>query len=326
MEKAQEFNFKIILIGPGGVGKTSLVRKYVEKAFSENYLPTIGANVMQKDIHVSFHGKPTLAKLTIWDIAAQDAFKRMRPAFYHGSSGAFLVADLSRPETLAEILDWDNELTAIVPNIPKIFLANKSDLPTSLNEEQVQEVGKKIHAVEVLATSALFGNNVLNAFKTLTNQVLEAEAKREASGPEIQETEWRATIQYLYVADLSGILLYEQDMRSSPREGIKARDGSILSGALVAISGLLKEIAENTNPLKVISQEGFTIQLEEGKHSLVALVTLKETQASRQKMQAFLAEFEKKFEGKIQESIEKGDLRLAFKAAQVVAKKIFATT
>ncbi len=325
MEKEREFRFKIILIGPGGVGKTSLVRKYVEKAFSENYLPTIGANVMEKESLVNYQGKQALVKMTIWDIAAQDTFKRMRPAFYHGSQGAFLVADLSRPETFDEIITWDKELTAIVPNIQKVFLANKSDLPTHLSEEQVQEIGKKIHAIKVLKTSALNGENVLDAFKILTTHIIESTPKSEGSGPELKETEWRATVKYLYVADMSGILLYEQDMRTSHDEG-KARDGSILSGALVAISGLLKEISENANPLKVVSQEGFTIQTEEGKHVLVALVTTKETQTSRKKIQAFLEEFENKFEGKIQDNIERGDLRLAFKTAQTVAKKIFGSS
>ncbi len=306
------------------MGKTSLVRKYVEKAFSEDYLPTIGAQVMQKEISmVREGGKAILVKMTIWDIAAQDTFKRMRPAFYHGSQGAFLVADLSRPETLDEIVEWEKELTAIVPNIPKIFLANKSDLPTSLTREQLQEIGKRIHALKVLKTSALKGDNVLDAFKTLTDRLIESSETEEARGPEITETEWRATVQYLYVADLSGILLYEQDMRPSSRDSGMIRDGSILSGALVAISGLLKEIAANANPLKVISQEGFTIQTEEGKHVLVALVTSKETQASRLKIKEFLEKFEEKFEGKIQDNIERGDLRLAFKTAQTIAKKVF---
>ncbi len=318
----QEYRFKVILIGPGGVGKTSLVRKYVEKAFSENYLPTIGAQVMLKEDHVDFQGKRALVKMTIWDIAAQETFKRMRPSFYHGAEGVFLVADLSRPETFNDILEWDKELSAISPHIPKIVIANKSDLPTSFSDSQLQEIGKKIHALNALKTSALNGDNVNSAFKILANRVLENAAKKEDISPEIKENEWRATVQYLYVADLSGILLYEQDMRPS-HDGEKTKDGSILSGALVAISGLLKEISENSNPLKVVSQEGFTIQIEEGKHVLVALVTTKETQISRQKIQEFLEDYEKKFEGRIQENIERGDLRLAFKTAQIVATKIF---
>jgi small GTP-binding protein len=323
VEKAREYRFKIILIGSGGVGKTSLVRKYVEKAFTENYLPTIGANVMEKDISMTIQGKASLIKLTIWDIAAQDTFKRMRPTFYAGATGAFLVADLSRPESFDELLNWDKELNALIPNISKLVLANKSDLEPHISEEELQEIGRKIKPIEVLKTSAMNGENVNKAFKTLTKQLVERNTEMMESRPPKRETDWRSTVQYIYVIEQSGLLLYEQDMHQSYSDIGKARDSAILGGALIAISSLLKEIALNANPLKVISQEGFCILIEEGQHVLVALVTTEELQTSRQKLQEFLAEFERKFEGKIQDNINKGDIRQAFKTAGTLAKRIF---
>ncbi len=326
VEKAREYRFKIILVGSGGVGKTSLVRKYVEKAFTENYLPTIGANVMEKDISITYSGVACLVKLTIWDIAAQDTFKRMRPTFYAGATGAFLVADLSRPESFDELLDWNKELSTIIPNISKLLLANKSDLEPRISEEQLQEIGRKINPIEFLKTSAMNGENVNKAFKTLTKQLVERNAEMTEIKPPKREPDWRSTVQYLYVIDQSGLLLYEQDMHQTDNDIGKSRDSAILGGALIAISSLLKEIALNTNPLKVISQEGFCILIEEGQHVLVALVTTEELQTSRQKLQEFLAEFERKFEGKIQNNINKGDIRQAFKTAGTLAKRFFNAT
>ncbi len=308
------------------MGKTSLVRKYVEKAFAENYLPTIGANVMEKDITSTNQGITTEIKMTIWDIAAQENFKRMRPAFFHGAQGAFLVADLSRAETFDEILEWDKELTAILPNIPKIFLANKSDLKPSINDEKLAEIGKKLKAIKVLKTSALNGENVPNAFRTMTKELMEKVPEITDSDLAKKEAKWRSTIQYLYVIDLSGLLLYEEDLHQASDDIGKTKNGAILSGALVAISGLLREITQNTNPLKVISQEGFCILIEEGHHSLVALIATEELKTTRQKMQEFVKEFERKFGTKVRDSIDRGDLKPAGKIAAPIVKKIFNPT
>jgi MFS family permease len=113
--------------------------------------------------------------------------------------------------------------------------------------------------------------------------------------PSKQELEWKSSIQYLYVLAHSGLLLYEQDLRKLPDTGGKLKDGNLLAGALIAISMLLKETAENKNPLKVVRQEGFSILIEESNHVLVAIVAVDDLKAIRNKMQAFLIEFEEFF-------------------------------
>jgi len=167
------YRYKVILCGPWGVGKTSLARKYVETKFSEDYLPTIGATVLIKDIDINVRGKDAHVNLLLWDIAAQDTFKVMRSTFYSGARGAFLVADLSRLESFEEIQDWAEEVRAQLPKIQLVFLANKSDLEHFVDDKYIQEAGEKMGALTVFKTSALTGENVQEAFRFLTEKMIE---------------------------------------------------------------------------------------------------------------------------------------------------------
>ncbi len=172
-KKPSNYRFKVILAGPWGVGKTSLVRKFVEKKFSEDYLPTIGASVMIKELgDIKVKGSDAHVSLMIWDIAAQESFKLMRATFYSGASGAFLVADLSRLQSFEQVQEWGEELQTLLPGIPVVFLANKADLEHYIDEKYIQEIAEKVGAVKVFKTSALSGENVQAAFRFLTELMI----------------------------------------------------------------------------------------------------------------------------------------------------------
>ncbi len=167
--KQKRYHYKVLLIGPWGAGKTSLIRKYVEEKFTEDYLPTIGASVMVKEIIYNVQGADVQVSLTIWDIAAQDTFKLMRSVFYAGAYGAFIVADLSRIQSFEQAQEWAEDLRVKVPECPIIFLANKSDLEYFLDDKFIQEIADKMGAVKLFKTSALNGENVQEAFRYLTS-------------------------------------------------------------------------------------------------------------------------------------------------------------
>ena len=96
--------FKLIVCGTGGVGKTSLIRRYVENKFEENYLMTLGMDPTNTAIEVDFgNGKTVPVNLIIYDVAGQDRFQSLREVFFRGAHGALLVFDLTRPETLDEL-------------------------------------------------------------------------------------------------------------------------------------------------------------------------------------------------------------------------------
>jgi small GTP-binding protein len=172
VQESCTYRYKVILCGPWGVGKTSLVRKYMDTKLSEDYLPTIGATVLIKDICLNVHGEDAHVNLVLWDIAAQDMFKLMRSTFYSGASAGFLVADLARPESFQEILDWAKELRAQLPKIPLVFLANKSDLVRSVDDKYLRDIGDEMGALTVFKTSALNGENVQEAFRYLTEKMI----------------------------------------------------------------------------------------------------------------------------------------------------------
>jgi len=168
-----EYHFKIIVIGPGGVGKSSLIRRFVENEFSFNYKFTIGVEINSKTIE---YEKGLLAKLTIWDIGGQDRFKMIRRNFYEGTHGAIVVFDLSRAQTFPKMKDWITDMNNLLEkNVPFVILGNKSDLVPKIGETVNGNEPKKF-AEEAdsryIETSAKSGVNVEVAFAELTKEIL----------------------------------------------------------------------------------------------------------------------------------------------------------
>lgn len=173
-DEKPEYAFKIVIVGDWGVGKTSLVKNFVDQSFSVDYLPTIGANVLVKEIELEHGGRPVDVTLSIWDLAGQDEFKAMRAAYYTGATGGLFVADLTRISSFENLTNWHEEFERFVkPDSPVILLANKSDLEHYLDFSYIEETGGKIDAVQVYKTSALEGDFVHKSFQELARRMLQ---------------------------------------------------------------------------------------------------------------------------------------------------------
>ena len=123
--------FKVIIIGPGAVGKTSLLHRFVEEKFSFRYKLTIGADFLSKIIQKD---NETI-KLQIWDIGGQERYKFLRSSFFDGANGALLVFDLSRWHTFSGLEEWLSDLRKYAgDNVPFILIGNKADLIDPKNE------------------------------------------------------------------------------------------------------------------------------------------------------------------------------------------------
>lgn len=169
---ARLFIFKVILIGPGAVGKTSLLHRFVENKFSFRYKLTIGADFLSKIIQ----RKDDTIKLQIWDIGGQDRYKFLRSSFFEGANGALIVFDLSRWHTFGELEDWIKDLREYAgEDTPFILIGNKIDLMNRKNEiyeRENAEVFAKKEKTLYVETSAKSGENVEGAFWNLTNEMM----------------------------------------------------------------------------------------------------------------------------------------------------------
>ncbi len=138
---AQEFlKRKVLLIGDGAVGKTSLVRRFVVDKFSDDYITTIGAKVTKKDVRVQAGMDMTDMSMILWDILGQRGFHAVQNSSFQGAKGVILVLDLTRPETAESLKSyWLPRLREVAGKIPTILFANKADLVTErdMAEERV---------------------------------------------------------------------------------------------------------------------------------------------------------------------------------------------
>ena len=126
------YNFKIVVIGPSAVGKTSIINRFIHDSFSLKYQFTMGVDFLAKSINL---GSEKIAKLIIWDIGGQERFDFLHRSFYAGTNGALLVFDLSREHTFIEIDKWLKNLwNQVGEDIPFILLGNKSDLIPQIGE------------------------------------------------------------------------------------------------------------------------------------------------------------------------------------------------
>ena len=166
------YRFKMVLIGAGAVGKTSLVKRFVDGAFDTSYNVTIGVDFLTKDVDIN--GQEV--KLTIWDIGGQDRFKFMRNRFYDGAHGALLIFDLSRADTYREIQKWLSDFRAFAgEEVPFILVGNKADLIEDIGEVVERKEAKSFAEGEgsiYIDTSAKTGDNVEEAFQKLTRLMI----------------------------------------------------------------------------------------------------------------------------------------------------------
>jgi len=158
------FSYKIVLVGDFGVGKTSLIRRFVENSFSQEYLSTIGVSISKKTI-----GDATIM---IWDIEGHTEFKPIFKQYLLGAKGFIVVADLLRPESIEMLPNHIALCQQVVKNAPIAIALNKSDMPHSLDEDTLKKI-KNIseEIIAVLKTSAKSGDAVEKLFLQL-NEVI----------------------------------------------------------------------------------------------------------------------------------------------------------
>jgi small GTP-binding protein len=167
---------KICTIGDFGVGKTSLIRRYVEGVFSDEYLSTVGVKVSQKllDIYPANGEEAIQLKLMIWDLEGHTRFKPIAKSYLQGASGALIVADITRPDTVENLNDRIQLFLSVNPNGIVAIALNKIDLAIAekLDESATFSRWNDERIISFNLTSAKVGNNVEKIFQDLSTGIL----------------------------------------------------------------------------------------------------------------------------------------------------------
>jgi small GTP-binding protein len=160
---------KICMLGASGVGKTSLVQRFVKSIYSEKYHSTIGVKIDKKTFSV--YGEDVT--LLLWDLQGEDSEHKIRPSFLRGASGFFVVVDLTRHDTLVTAFSIQQMVQHEVGDLPFYVLFNKNDLPNEITvtEEEIENM-QKSYGWNILRTSAKTGEKIEQAFYELAELML----------------------------------------------------------------------------------------------------------------------------------------------------------
>jgi Ras-related protein Rab-6A len=173
MREMVKIKSKVCLLGDSGVGKTSLIRRFVHDTFDDHYISTIGTKISKREIKLDFSDKTVDMDMTIWDIMGHRGFRQLlQEAYFYGAQGVLAICDMTREQTLNDLDDWVDSVFKSVEKIPVIIVANKSDL-----EDKAQFSDKELSASaegfgsQYVYTSAKTGDNVERAFTKLAKSI-----------------------------------------------------------------------------------------------------------------------------------------------------------
>jgi len=152
---------KILLLGDFSVGKTSLVRRYVDGAFDDKYLTTIGVKISKKLVEVD----GVECELLIWDVEGSTPSKKISLGYYRGASGAIFVTDVTREETLENLQEHKDIFLSENPDAHYVTAYNKADMLSEIARERIVED-------DVFLTSAKDDENVEELFIELVKKMM----------------------------------------------------------------------------------------------------------------------------------------------------------
>jgi len=177
---SNRYNFKIVLLGEGRVGKTSLVLRYVNNVFSDKQQSTMQASFLSKRLNIN----AATVNLAIWDTAGQERFHALGPIYYRDADGALLVYDITDSESFVKVKNWVKELRKMVGNDIVIAIAgNKSDLEKNRQVEisAAEEYARSVGAVH-FSTSAKTNKGTDDVFLDLSKRIIEQKGSKKAAG------------------------------------------------------------------------------------------------------------------------------------------------
>ena len=170
MALLKDQNYLFLTIGESGVGKTCILRRFVENKFLKNHLATIGIDFKTKTLNINNQE----IKLKIWDTAGQERFRNITTQYYKGADGIVLVYDVTEESSYDKIRDWMEQILYNTQrdDIGLVLLGNKCDMePRTVTEEQGNKMAEELK-ISYFETSALNGQGIKEAFEQLTRDIM----------------------------------------------------------------------------------------------------------------------------------------------------------
>ncbi|MFO8020558.1 MAG: Rab family GTPase [Promethearchaeia archaeon] len=170
MAEKNRFIIKLTMLGEAAVGKTSLVYRFLEDKFREDYKATLGVNLLKKEMELENYGE---VSAQIWDLGGQESFKSLRSLYLEGANGGLLIFDRTNTKSFEKLDEWVNSFKKARGDQPLLLVGNKSDLKNQIKigEEEAKEFAEKYN-MDMIFTSAKTGKNVEDAFINLTEKIV----------------------------------------------------------------------------------------------------------------------------------------------------------
>ena len=165
----EQYKFKIVIIGDSGVGKTNLVRRFIQNSFTLNTQATVGCEFYSNNYSIN----DKLFKVEIWDTAGQERYKSITAAYYKGASGAILVYDVTNRTSFNNVDRWFQEIKdCSSADIKILMVGNKTDLEDNIvvSKEMSSNKASDLN-IPVIETSALNASNVKEAFHLMIKEI-----------------------------------------------------------------------------------------------------------------------------------------------------------
>ncbi|MHA1124578.1 MAG: Rab family GTPase [Candidatus Heimdallarchaeota archaeon] len=167
--------FKVIIVGAGKVGKTSLTIRFAEDRFRESYLPTLGVDFLTKNLSIG----DKKIKLQLWDTGGQEFVISLLPFYYTGAHGGVLVYDITNRNSFNSLDYWLKQIRQNAGDIPLVLAGNKIDI---LEQRKVTEEEGRAFAESknllYLETSAKTGISIPDLFDNLVKVIVSKEDKK----------------------------------------------------------------------------------------------------------------------------------------------------
>ncbi len=168
----KNFVFKILVAGNGGVGKTTLLRRYVDGVFDDSTIETVGVDFFIKEVFIEDINAH--CTLQLWDLGGQDRFRYMLENFVMGARGALLLFDMTKMSIITEILEWVNIVRIHDFDLPILLVGTKLDLEDaiSVDKETALNVRNTFNMIDYIQTSSKTGHNVSEVFVRIIKYII----------------------------------------------------------------------------------------------------------------------------------------------------------